>query len=284
MDVNEHTTTFGGDNSCPKGEQRGGGGFAEFLSWLRAGGVSEGTINLRWRHLDRFTRVVKHPNDADVADVIGYLETPGWKPNTRLAVRSSLRSYYKWAMQTGVRADDPTAHTRQVRIPARHIKEAPQEALEKALEVCSERDRLAILLAAYAGLRRAEIAMLHCDEIGEHMIEVTGKGGKTRRVPIHPKLAGPLAEAKARGGYVFRGADGWSPVTVDALGRRIARALPGNWSAHSLRHYFAGHVYRASHDLRAVQMMLGHSSISTTEIYTRVTDQDLTAAVNTWAS
>jgi site-specific recombinase XerD len=67
------------------------------------------------------------------------------------------------------------------------------------------------------------------------------------------------------------------------MGRRIARALPGKWSAHSLRHYFAGNVYRASHDIRSVQQLLGHASIATTEIYTHVNDDDLHAAVGAWA-
>ena len=140
------------------------------------------------------------------------------------------------------------------------------------------------MLAAYAGLRRAEIANLHADNVGERMLTVLGKGQKVRRVPIHPMLEVPLRDAKARGGYIFRGADGWSPVTVDAMGRRIARALPDKWSAHSLRHYYAGHVYRASHDIRAVQQLLGHASIATTQIYTQVNDDDLHAAVGMWAS
>jgi site-specific recombinase XerC len=115
------------------------------------------------------------------------------------------------------------------------------------------------------------------------MLTVTGKGSKTRRVPIHPMLVEPLRKVQERGGYAFPSVDG-GPITPDAMGRRIARALPGKWSAHSLRHYFAGNVYRASHDIRSVQQLLGHASIATTEIYTHVNDEDLHAAVGMWAS
>lgn len=267
----------------PKRNYRGrGGAFDAYASWLRAGGLSEGTVRLRIHHLEKFAS--RHDvATVTTADIVAWLDRPDWKPATQLAVRSSLRSFFKWAMESGVRDDDPSAKTRAVKVPPRAIKEAPKEALLQALEKVSERDRLAVMLAAYAGLRRAEIATLHADNIGDRMLTVTGKGSKTRRVPIHPMLEAPLRQAKARGGYLFRGSDGWSPVTPDAMGRRISRALPDKWSAHSLRHYYAGNVYRASHDIRAVQMLLGHSSIATTEIYTRINDDDLHAAVGAWA-
>jgi site-specific recombinase XerD len=257
--------------------------FPEFVSWLRAGGLAQGTVNLRVHHVTRFA---KHYDllTATTEDVIAWLENPGWKPNTRQAARASLRSFYRWATETDLVAKDPTTKTRPVKVPPRAIKEAPQEALLTALERVGERDRLAIMLAAYAGLRRAEIAGLHADNIGDRMLTVTGKGSKTRRVPIHPLLEAPLRQVKERGGYVFPGADGWGPVGADAMGRRIARALPDQWSAHSLRHYYAGNVYRASHDIRAVQQLLGHASIATTQIYTHIDDDELHRAVGAWAS
>ena len=280
-----HHNSSGENNATQKHPARagGGGGFDAYASWLRAGGLSEGTVRLRLHHLERFAAQFDALT-ADTSDLVAWLENPRWKPATRLAARSSLRSYYRWAQESELRSDDPSARTKAVKVPPRTIKEAPQEALLTALEGVGDRDRLAILLAAYAGLRRAEIATLHADNIGDRMLTVTGKGSKTRRVPIHPMLETPLREARERGGYVFRGADGWSPVTPDAMGRRISRSLPGKWSAHSLRHYYAGHVYRASHDIRAVQQLLGHSSVATTQIYTMVNDDDLHRAVGSWAS
>jgi site-specific recombinase XerD len=256
--------------------------FPEYQSWLRAGNLSEGTIRLRVHHLERFSK--KHDLDTATPEIIiEWLDNPTWKPATKLSARASLRSYYRWAMEAGRVQVDPTLKTRPIKMPPRSIKEAPKEALLEALERVAPRDRLAIMLAAYAGLRRAEIANLHADQIGDRMLTVVGKGSKERRVPIHPLLEEQLREVKARGGYAFPNVDG-GPIKPDAMGRRIARALPGTWSAHSLRHYFAGNVYRASHDIRAVQQLLGHSSISTTEIYTHINDDDLHAAVGAWAS
>jgi site-specific recombinase XerD len=236
---------------------------------------------LRVHHLERFSKAY----DLDTATpevIIKWLENPAWKPATKLSSRASLRSYYRWAMESGRLDADPTAKTRTIKMPPRAIKEAPQDALLTALEGAHERDRLAIMLAAYAGLRRAEIANLHADQIGDRMLTVVGKGSKTRRIPIKSILEDPLRRVKERGGYAFPNVNG-GPITPDAMGRRIARALPGKWSAHSLRHYFAGSVYRSSHDIRSVQQLLGHASIATTEIYTHVNDDDLHAAVGAWA-
>ena len=104
-----------------------------------------------------------------------------------------------------------------------------------------------------------------------------GKGGKVRRVPIHPRLAAALV-----------GLDGWAfpsprrpgrPVTADYVADRLEQVLPKGYTAHNLRHRFATMAYRGSHDLRAVQQLLGHSDPGTTARYTLVGDDELTAAV-----
>ena len=222
---------------------------------------------------------------ATTSDVVSWLEQPKWKPATRSSVRASLRSFYKWAHGEGLRADDPTTRTRPVKLPDRTIKEAPMEAIEAALGRAEPLDRLAIGLAAFGGLRRAEIARLHAGDIDldRGMLTVLGKGSKTRFVPIHPRLRPGLVDAVERGGYVFpEGGDGMKGV--ERMGKRLSRLLPGKWTAHSLRHAFASNVYRSSKDIRAVQQLLGHSSISTTEIYTRISEDDLRAAVGAWSA
>ncbi len=138
--------------TSPAGGGRQMSPFAEFASWLRAGNLSEGTIALRIHHLRRFCR----DHDLDTATpetVIKWLENPGWKPATKLSARASLKSYYRWAMESGRLDADPTAKTRTIKMPPRAIKEAPQDALLTALEGAHERDRLAIMLAAYARIQ-----------------------------------------------------------------------------------------------------------------------------------
>lgn len=253
-----------------------------YINWLEAGGVSQGTIRLRLHHLGRFGEHYDLAN-ATPEDIIGWLQQDGWKPETRKSYRASLRSFYQWQHKTGRRGDDPTIHTRPIKSPPRVHKTAPREALDAALAKAKDRDKLALLLAAYAGLRRAEIAGLHASNIYPAHLVIRGKGGRERRIPIHPVLAPLLKDAQARGGYLFPNVDG-EPVAPDAMGRRIARLLPTGLSAHSLRHFFATEVYRNTKDLRATQELLGHSSIATTQIYVATDDDALQAAVGSLAS
>lgn len=259
----------------------GGGGLVDaFGQWLRAGGSSEGTISLRSAHLRRFGK------RADLAaatydDVVAWLGDPNLKPSTRHSYRASLRMFYRWMRVTGRREDDPTESTRSIPVPRAQPRPARNEDVAEALGKASQEDRLALLLASLAGLRRAEIAGLHADDIDDTTIRITGKGGVVRTIPIHPALMRELKPWAARGGYLFRGRDGVGPVTADAMGRRISRLL--DTGAHSLRHKFATDAYRGSKDIRAVQELLGHASVSTTQVYMAVDGDALAQAVNSIA-
>ena len=142
-----------------------------------------------------------------------------------------------------------------------------------------------------SGLRLAELISLGLDDgrldLREAQVTVTGKGGKTRTVPVGAKAREALARwlearprlARPEERALFVGARGRriSPSTVNvrlkALARRQGMAMPVN--PHMLRHSFATHVLQSSQDLRAVQEMLGHSSISTTQVYTHLDFQAL---------
>jgi integrase len=138
------------------------------------------------------------------------------------------------------------------------------------------RVRLAVLLGARAGLRRAEIRGLHQRDISETHLTVTGKGGKTRRIPIHPDLRGPL-----------RAVEGWAFPSSQRPGehlssQRMAEIIDsaiGPWTAHSLRRRFATSAYDGSGDIRAVQELLGHASPTTTSLYVRANESRMEAAV-----
>jgi len=270
--------------SRARGTNSGGGGLDDYVSWLQAWGASSGTIRLRIAHLSRFSAHASLFN-ATEDDIVSWLMQPGWKPQTRASYRSTLKSFYGWMVKTGRREDDPTANTRPIRTPHQVQPVATKQALDAALAAASDQDRLALLLAGYAGLRRAEIASLHSADIRQdHIVVMKGKGGKQRKVPIHDRLRPELMAAQARGGYVFPGAVSWEPVSADAMGRRLARAMNSKetgLTAHSLRRFFGTEVYRNSKDIRAVQVLLGHSSLATTQSYVGFSDEDLTAAVAT---
>lgn len=250
----------------------------QWLAWLRASGAAPGTIKLRRHYVDRFLAL--HPSIRAVTadDVMTFLGHREWAPETRKAARSSLRSYFRWAVMSRRLRTDPTADAPTVRVPPGVPKPAPEESLAAALRQASEEVRLMLLLGAYAGLRRAEICGVHASDVTELGLRVDGKGGRVRLVPIHPLLADALADIE---GWAFP-----SPVRpgehveADYVGRRMKQALGDGWTAHSCRHRFATRAYAGTHDLRAVQTLLGHSKPETTARYVAVARQDLVDAVS----
>jgi integrase len=166
--------------------------------------------------------------------------------------------------------------------------------LEQAIAAAPDRTRLVLVLAAYAGLRRGEIAALRWDDVADGVIRVRGKGGHVRHVPIHERVAQELEACRARRGagtmgtgwrypthagspYVFPGRYGRG-ATADSIGRAAARGLDG-YSAHTLRHRFAGRAYAATRDLGVVQQLLGHASPTTTAVYARADRAAMAEAV-----
>ena len=135
-------------------------------------------------------------------------------------------------------------------------------------------------LAAEAGLRRAEVAQLHVRElldIDGPALLVHGKGGKTRMVPISDLLAAMLRDSAAGDGYLFPNGHG-GHLSAGHVGKLVQRALPPEWTMHTLRHRYATRVYRGSHDIRAVQTLLGHASVLTTQRYAAIADDEIRAA------
>ena len=250
----------------------------DYVSWLQAYGVSSSSVSLYVHHLARLSETCHLP-EATSDELVAWLQRPGWKPNTRRSVRNAMKSYYGWLHRSGRRADDPTSTLRTVRVPPQVPVVAEIEGIEAALRNASPQDHLALSLAAFAGLRRAEIAGLHASDIFPDVIHVRGKGGKGRKVPIHDRLREPLLAAQARGGYIFPGRNGWEPITPAALGKRMTRAMDGLTTPHALRRSFATRVYRGSRDVRAVQVLLGHSSLATTSLYLGADDDQLRSAV-----
>lgn len=247
--------------------------------WCRAGGIAEGSRRLKRQYLGKFADEfdLRTCTTADVASWLA--RNPNWKPATRRAARSALTTFFKWAQRTGQRLDDPAAETMSVRVPMPPPKPVPESMLTDAIAKADGRVKLMLLLGAFAGLRRAEIATLHADniELETGTLRITGKGSKTRLIPIHPVLLPVLEEVKAKGGWVFPNGRG-TPLTPTTVGRLVKPYL-GNLSTHALRHRFASQVHANSHDLRAVQDLLGHSSLATTQRYLQVTDEQRNAAV-----
>jgi integrase/recombinase XerC len=214
----------------------------------------------------------------NTAQLLTYLGRDGWAPETRRSARNAVRSYFKWAEQSGLVRHNPALQLPAIRVPAGKPRPTPDQVLVDALAGAQPRERLLVMFAAYAGLRRAEIAKIHTCDIGEGALRVMGKGGRVRVVPLHPAIADELREHILETGYMFPGQiDGHiSPGHVGVL---IKRTLGSGWSAHTLRHRFASKAYAVQRDLLAVQELLGHSKPETTRRYTQVPDGAVRAAV-----
>ena len=249
-----------------------------YVVHLTAAGRAPTTIRLRRFHLERLFEWIAHdPLTATEDELTGYMAANQWAPETRKSVRASVRGFYMWADETGRIDSDPSRRLPKVSVPQGIPHPTPTPIVDAALDSADPRTLLMLMLAAYAGLRRAEIAGLHSRDVVGDTLVVNGKGGKVRSVPIHSRLADALRGVQ---GYVFPGKD-HGHLSPDRVGRVMAAALGGEgWTAHSLRHRFATRAYATDRDLLTVQQLLGHSSVATTQRYTQVPDDARRRAVD----
>ena len=239
--------------------------------------------------------------DAGKPDLLGYLgelAASGYSPRSSARLLSALRSFYAWQTLRGLRGDDPSAGIAAPK-PGRPLPKALSESQVEALLSAPDpttplglRDKAMLELMYATGLRVSELVGLTSTQVNlrQGVLRVVGKGGRDRLVPMgeeaqhwlerylteaRPDLAAgqrldPLFLSQKRcalGRQQF-----WSLVKRHAL---VAGIDPDSVSPHRLRHSFATHLLNHGADLRALQMMLGHSSLSTTQIYTLIAREAL---------
>lgn len=240
----------------------------------------------QWPEIDRYS----------ILNLLAHLTNQGQARTTILREVSSLRQFFRYLLSRQVITADPMA---LVKVPkgARHLPTVlSEEEVQRLLEYPDTskdlgiRDR-AILETLYAtGMRVSELTNLQLGELHLeiHLVQPRGKGDKERIIPIgeiaedwlrkyldqvRPKL---LAN-KPQNNNVFLNARG-KPITRQAIWQLIKRAALGanihkDITPHTLRHSFATHLLEHGADLRVVQSLLGHSDITTTQIYTHVSQQ-----------
>ncbi len=204
---------------------------------------------------------------------------------------SALKAFITFAREQAGMADPTGPRLRGPRIKKGLPRPVtPDEAVNLADMVASSadehwigaRDRAVLLLLYGAGLRIAEALSLTAGDVPlAETLSVTGKGGKQRVVPILPLVAEAVAAyvrvnpwPMERGDPLFRGAKG-GPLSQGMVQKAMARArivlgLPVTATPHALRHSFATHLLGAGADLRSLQELLGHASLGSTQIYTKV--------------
>lgn len=254
--------------------------------------------------------------DADrtaVEDYLMYCEAQGLSKATRARRLSSIRQFYRFAFEEGWRSDNPAIQIggpgKEKRLPKTLSHEEVDRLLDAARSSArSGVDRLrntCLMEVLYAtGMRVSELVELPVSAArgDPRMLLVRGKGGKERMVPLSPPARDALAEwlperdrlieaaragntAQARFLFPSRGASGHlTRHRFYVLIKEIAVAAgvsPAKVTPHTLRHAFATHLLAGGADLRAIQTLLGHADVSTTEIYTHVLQERLSELVRT---
>ncbi len=252
---------------------------------------------------------------ADLAAYLSSLAKQGFKPSSQARRLAAMRQFYKFLYAEGLRVDDPTGvldapkkaralpKTMGVDEVTRLLSQAETEANDPAQGQLQRRRMLALLELLYAtGMRVSELVSLPArvlDQEGRFLI-IRGKGNKERLVPLSQSAIAALKaygrslaeeHAKAKdppeSPWLFPAAskEGHLPRQVFArdLKNLAIRAglTPSMISPHVMRHAFASHLLANGADLRVVQELLGHSDISTTQIYTHVLEERLQQLVQT---
>jgi len=274
-------------------------GFAASLT-----GVSTATRDAYGRDLAAFTRWTDRlgldgPEQVDrrtLRRYLAYLSTTGKARRSIARAASSLRRYFGWLRRTGRIADDPSVGLSAPSGDGRLPRVLPEAEVTQLLEdpvrddlppELAARDLAVVELLYGSGLRVAELCGLRPGDLDlqRRRVVVWGKGSKQRQVPLSP----PAAEAVGR--WLSEGRPALvGPTTPDDavfLNRRgnrltprdVRRILDRRSAApvhpHALRHTFATHLLDGGADLRAVQELLGHADLATTQLYTHVSKERL---------
>ncbi|NVJ69619.1 MAG: site-specific tyrosine recombinase XerD [Alphaproteobacteria bacterium] len=248
--------------------------------------------------------------DADAQDIRDYLAGLYWrglKAGTVARRLSALRQFYLFLYSDGLRGDNPAKNIESPRPEQKLPKVLSEADVDRLLDTAelqangggvAEKRLHALVETLYAtGLRVSELVTLPKRAVGPDtaMIMVRGKGGRERMVPLGDKARHALLDHMAAvavspfkdSPYLFpsRGKEGYlTRRRVGQLMKDLAVAagvMPSAVSPHKLRHAFATHLLAHGADLRAVQQMLGHADISTTQIYTHVLEERLKSLVLT---
>ena len=270
-------------------------------------GLSRLTLDAYRTDLKLFSQWLAQRNlsisDSSQPEILEYLaykveQKSTSRSNARLL--SSLKQFYRYLIKTGQRKDNPTeliSAPKINRLLPDSLSESEMENLLQAPDIESEyglRDRCMLELMYSSGLRVSELVSLELGQINQNLglVRLTGKGNKERVIPVGEEALFWLKQYMQQGrpqliktkvitNALFLSSRGQG-ITRQAFWQHIKKYLikagiKSSYSPHSLRHAFATHLLNHGADLRTVQMLLGHSDLSTTQIYTHIAQARLQA-------
>ncbi|RKT43884.1 tyrosine recombinase XerC [Thiocapsa rosea] len=265
--------------------------------------LSEQTLIAYRRDLERLNAwlseaeslAIEKLDEQAVRQYLAWRHRRGASGKTLQRELSSLRSLYRWLLREGLAGSNPAVGVRAPKSPRRLPATLDADQLSSLLDhpadddLLTIRDQAMIELFYSSGLRLAELVSVNVGDIdmAEGELGVLGKGSKTRRVPVGSKardavqrwmqVRANLAAAGEPALFVSSRGTRINPRTVEVRIARWARVQGATRDLHPhlLRHSFATHLLESSGDLRAVQELLGHADIGTTQIYTHLDFQHL---------
>ncbi len=293
------------DKQDPKSVERSEQLVDRFLDaiWMERG-LSQNTLGAYRADLMTLGRGLseqsKTIDKADTADLLAFIAKrveSGAKPRSTARQLSSFRRFFRYIMREGLRDNDPTADIEMPRIGRSLPKTLTEDEVDSLLqapntdEPLGHRDRTMLELLYATGLRVSELINLKQSQINfnQGVLRIVGKGDRERLIPLGDEsqrwlrdfIDGPRMEIllERQTDYLFPTRRG-NRMTRQAFWHIIKRyadkaGIAKKLSPHSLRHAFATHLLNHGADLRVVQLLLGHSDLSTTQIYTHVARERL---------
>jgi integrase/recombinase XerD len=244
-------------------------------TYQQVAGLAPATITTRTRTLARLRRDLGPLECLTRNDLMAWLaqyEHAG----TRASFLSYIRCFYAWANDEELLSNDPTRRIPRIKTPRRQPRPVPRDVLTAALHAAAPRERLWIELMAWAGLRVAEVAACrpeHAYQASDGTWWVTiprSKGGHVQSNALPSWL-----------GVELRNAQPWDvgPQTVTVRLGLVLRGVGSRAKPHAFRHYYGTALLATSGNLRITQQGLRHADLSTTQVYTAVSNAELSLAV-----
>ena len=271
--------------------------------WMERGlsdntlGAYRADLMTLWRALSECNISIEKAEKADLLEFIARRVKAGAKPRSTARQLSSFRRFFRYIMREGLRNTDPTADIEMPRIGRSLPQSLTEDEVDSLLqapntdEPLGHRDRAMLEILYATGLRVSELISLKQSQVNfnQGVLRIIGKGDRERLIPLGDEsqrwlkdfIDGPRMEIllERQTDFLFPTRRG-NRMTRQAFWHIIKRyaqkaGIDKKLSPHSLRHAFATHLLNHGADLRVVQLLLGHSDLSTTQIYTHVARERL---------
>ncbi len=278
----------------------------EFIKRQKSGGLSQNTLTAYNRDLDQLSKFLQRYFEKEIEldqitrmflrDFLRHLSMNGRSNRTLARKVTTIKNFFRYCEKEKLITKNPAAKLKIPKFEKKLPKHFTEHEIEDLLSIPDQNSKFgirnkAILELIYScGLRISEV----CDcsikqfDLNEKLVRIRGKGNKERIVPIGRKAVQAIKKyLKLRNQFVSKFSDSslflsksGKPISANVMRSILERyillvARTKGYSPHSIRHSFATHLLEHGADLRAVQEMLGHSNLSTTEIYTHLSLRDL---------